>query len=64
MTAVMIITGVLATIFMVIATMVLMAVVALTDIDDRRKEIQERIRNEIFITGRNQRVLAKREKSD
>ena len=45
MTAIMIITGVLATIFMVIATMVLMAVVALTDIDDRRKELQEKVRN-------------------
>ena len=53
MTAVMIVTGVFATIFMVIATMVLMAVVALTDIDDRRKEVQERIRHEIFDTGRN-----------
>lgn len=42
MTAIMIITGVFATIFMVIATMVLMAVVALTDIDDRRKEVQRR----------------------
>lgn len=42
MTAVMIITGVLATIVMVVVTMVLMAVVALTDIDDRRKEVQEK----------------------
>ena len=52
MTAIMIITGVFATIFMVIATMVLMAVVALTDIDDRRKELQKRYAERIIQKAR------------
>lgn len=42
MTILLTATGILTAIILVLATMVLMAVVALTDIDQRRKEVQKR----------------------
>lgn len=52
MTILLTATGILTGIILVLATMALMAVVALTDIDQRRKEVQKRYAERIVQKAR------------
>lgn len=52
MTILLTATGILTAIILVLATMALMAVVALTDIDQRRKEVQKRYAERIVQKAR------------